>query len=130
MSCRCFPASDCYAEFIDLSSSFFRKPAPSSLALRPNAQPANRAVTCGEHLPGETASDERRSTSDASRPRYLVLRHTHKSTKQQHYELYSLISGNALLEEEDLPAGVKRAFAHVCPGGDLWRQLQTAQGDD
>ena len=46
--------------------------------------------------------------------RYVILRHTHRSNKLQHYELFTL--GNiAVFDENTLPPGVGRAFAAVCP---------------
>jgi hypothetical protein len=62
------------------------------------------------------------------RPRYILLRHTHKATKQQHYELYSLPSGQTVFEAEQLPGEVRRVFARVCPGVARWRHLDAGMG--
>ena len=54
--------------------------------------------------------------------RYILLRHSSRSTKVQHYELYACKGPGgaagctqAVFDESSLPAGVKRAFARVCP---------------
>lgn len=47
---------------------------------------------------------------------YIMLRHSHRASKLQHYELYVLPgSRRAVFDEASLAAGVKRAFARVCP---------------
>ena len=47
---------------------------------------------------------------------YIVLRHSHKVTKEQYYDLYGMHgSRRAVFEEASLPAGIKRAFASCCP---------------
>mgnify|MGYP004365107155 CR=1 FL=1 len=63
---------------------------------------------------------------------YVVLRHSHRSSKVQHYELYEeRVDGGPGLgrvrltafDEARLPLGVKRAFAAVCPEAKLWGPL-------
>ena len=45
--------------------------------------------------------------------RFVLLRHTHRTNKEQHYELYAR-ERQTVFDEASLPAGVKRAFAAVC----------------
>jgi hypothetical protein len=95
------------------------------LVFNPAAQPESRAVTCGGELPGEVCQDDRAGHREppAPRPKYVLLRHTHRATKQQHYELYALPSGQTVFEAEQLPPEVRRVFARVCPGAARWRHL-------
>ena len=91
------------------------------LIFNPQASEGNKCNCLGEVplLPGKP------------RPMYVLLCHTHRSSKTQHYELYAQQppphSGQqakpvAVFEETTLPAGVKRAFATACPGAPTeWR---------
>jgi hypothetical protein len=59
----------------------------------------------------------------------VLLCHSNRSTKVQHYELYTLPANAAagtkavtVFDEQTLPPGVKRAFSAVCPGAPAaWR---------
>jgi len=93
------------------------------LVFNPGAKPENRAVTCGGELPGEVCDGAGGAEPSVPLPRYILLRHTHKATKEQHYELYSLPSGKTVFEAEQLPAEVRRVFERVCPGAARWRHL-------
>jgi len=90
------------------------------LVFNPAAQPANRAAACGPELPGESAGAAEGAVLPPTR--YILLRHTHRGSKEQHYELYSH-AGKTLFQEAELPRGVKCAFARVCPGAEAWRRL-------
>jgi hypothetical protein len=90
------------------------------LIFNPHAAEGNKCNCLGEVplQPGRPAT-------------YVLLCHTHRSSKTQHYELYAQPppphSGQqarpvAVFGEECLPAGVKRAFATACPGAPAeWR---------
>jgi hypothetical protein len=52
---------------------------------------------------------------------YIILRHSHRANKVQHYELYRRppaqrhgAPGTAIFSEESLPNGVRNKFAHLC----------------
>ena len=80
------------------------------LIFNPSAAAGNRC-----HCAGEAAS---RTGAPCA---YVILSHTHRASKAQHYELYALpaprgsgLNAEAVFDEGSLPAGVKRAFADVC----------------
>ena len=54
------------------------------LIFNPAAHFANQAAACWPELPGELPPGER--AADSPPPRYVVLKHTHRGTKAQHYE--------------------------------------------
>lgn len=56
---------------------------------------------------------------DQLQVRYVLLRHSHRANKVQHYELLSL-GGIAVFDEEMLPAGVRRAFKDASPSLMHW----------
>ncbi len=82
------------------------------LIFNPSASPSNRCA-CSADLPPSCVGPDGIS--------FVLLRHSHRSTKIQHYELYAMPSSEAhgprttVFGEPDLPPGVKRAFASVCP---------------
>ena len=80
------------------------------------------------------------STAGGGRPLFIILRHSHKSTKTQHYDLYALssarLSGDvssraavSVFDDMSLPAGVKRAFASICPDAMPEWKTAAASGD-
>jgi len=82
------------------------------LIFKPTADPANRCACVGDV--GATRT-----------PLFVVLRHSHRASKEQHYELYALpgTPQTTVFDAERLPAGVKRAFASTCPDADRsWRE--------
>ena len=86
------------------------------LIFNPNAAEGNRCQCLGEVPcpPGYPRT-------------YILLCHTHRSSKMQHYELYAkpaAVGGRptAIFDDATLPAGVKRAFASACPDASpAWR---------
>ena len=86
------------------------------LIFNPSAAAGNRCSCAGGRVDGV----------DGMPRRYILLCHSNRSTKLQHYELYSKGgSGDgamAVFDEESLPPGVKCAFAAVCPDATpAWR---------
>jgi hypothetical protein len=51
-------------------------------------------------------------------PRFVLLRHLHRASKEQHYDGYALKIADggrlAVFDDAKLPAGIKRAFAQTC----------------
>ena len=90
------------------------------LIFNPLAAAGNRC-----HCAGESVSAPRR---------YVLLAHTHRANKQQHYELYARPTAGgekeAVFTDASLPAGVKRAFADVCPdAGQEWKHARDPEPD-
>ena len=104
------PASEAFRSF--LSRCFIRETDAGEGVNRQEAPGVNPAG-------GE---DKLRLILFTGAPRaYVILKHTHRATKAQHYELYALpaprgsgLKSEAVFNESSLPAGVKRAFAAVC----------------
>ena len=79
------------------------------LIYNPDAAERNRCNCLGE-VPQQ----------HAERTTFVLLCHTHRTSKVQHYELYAKPAPpggkpTTLFDEATLPSGVKRAFASVCP---------------
>ena len=96
------------------------------LIFNPSAAAGNRC-----HCAGETV--ERPGVPKS----YILLAHTHRANKMQHYELYSRPGPPggppvAVFHDISLPAGVKRAFADVCidgEAGSAWRSARDPELD-
>ena len=85
------------------------------LIFKPAADPANRCACVGD-------------VGDTTEPSFVVLRHSHRASKEQHYELYALPGRTpavAVFNDGSLPAGIKRAFASTCPVAGLAWQAAT-----
>ena len=86
------------------------------LIFNPGAAEGNRCQCLGE-VPQHAGSQRT----------YVLLCHTHRTSKTQHYELFAKAAPPggrpiAVFDEDSLPAGVKRAFAGVCPDAPpTWR---------
>jgi hypothetical protein len=91
------------------------------LIFNPTADERNRCACVGDVGGGGAAGS---SGGGESALRFVLLKHTHRTSKDQHYELYAKPGEPhmAAFERESLPAGVRRAFADVCPEADAsWR---------
>jgi len=82
------------------------------LIFKPGASPGNQ---CACLAPAKLPS----YTPPHGPPRFVLLRHSHRASKVQHYDGYALKTGNAggrlaVFDDAQLPAGIKRAFAELC----------------
>ena len=81
------------------------------LIFKPSAAPANQcACVATAELPSYPPPH--------GPPRFVLLRHSHRASKEQHYDGYALKIADggrlAVFDDAKLPAGIKRAFAQTC----------------
>ena len=94
------------------------------LIFKPTAAPANQcACVATVELPSYPPPH--------GPPRFVLLRHSHRASKEQHYDGYALKTETAgcriaVFDDAKLPAGIKRAFADTC--SDAGRTWKTAAG--
>jgi hypothetical protein len=97
------------------------------LIFKPSAAPANQcACVATAELPSYPPPH--------GPPRFVLLRHSHRASKEQHYDGYALkteTSGGrlAVFDDAKLPAGIKRAFADTCTyAGPTWKMAAEPDG--
>ena len=96
------------------------------LIFKPTAAPANQcACVATAELPSYPPPH--------GPPRFVLLRHSHRASKEQHYDGYALKTETAgcrlaVFDDAKLPAGIKRAFADTC--SDAGRTWKTAAEPD
>ena len=93
------------------------------LIFKPTAESANQ---CACVAPAEVPE----ASAPSGPPSYIVLRHSHRASKEQHYDLYGLHASRvAVFDEASLPAGVKRAFSGIClDAKPSWKHAADSEG--